>query len=46
MHCYYEFGMRDVNAVMPTMVAQPYVNHVPTMTDGVGHYSDREENGR
>jgi carboxymethylenebutenolidase len=37
MHCYYEFGTRDVNAVMPTMVAQPYVNHVPTMTGGVGH---------
>jgi len=37
MHCYYEFATRDVNAVMPTMVAQPYVNHVPTMTGGVGH---------
>jgi len=36
-HCYYEFGTRDVDAVMPTMVAQPYVNHVPTMTGGVGH---------
>jgi carboxymethylenebutenolidase len=37
MHCYYEFGTRDVDAVMPTMVAEPYVNHVPTMTGGVGH---------
>jgi carboxymethylenebutenolidase len=37
MHCYYEFGTRDVNAVIPTMVAEPYVNHVPTMTGGVGH---------
>jgi carboxymethylenebutenolidase len=46
MPCYYEFGTRDVNAVMPTMVAQPYVNHVPTMTGGVGHDSDRKENGR
>ena len=36
-HCYYEFATRDVDAVMPTMVAQPYVNHVPTMTGGVGH---------
>lgn len=36
-HCYYEFGTRDVDAVMPTMVEQPYVNHVPTMTGGVGH---------
>jgi carboxymethylenebutenolidase len=37
MHCYYEFATRDVNALMPTMVAQPYVNHVPTMTGGVGY---------
>jgi len=36
-HCYYEFATRDVDAVMPTMVAEPYVNHVPTMTGGVGH---------
>ncbi|MBB2930632.1 dienelactone hydrolase family protein [Paraburkholderia silvatlantica] len=36
-HCYYEFATRDVGAVMPTMVAEPYVNHVPTMTGGVGH---------
>jgi carboxymethylenebutenolidase len=35
-HCYYEFGTRDVDATMATMVAQPYVNHVPTMTGGVG----------
>jgi carboxymethylenebutenolidase len=37
MHCYHEFATRDVNATMATMVAQPYVNHVPTMTGGVGH---------
>ncbi|MGR3910553.1 dienelactone hydrolase family protein [Burkholderia sp. SR8] len=36
-HCYYEFATRDVDAIMPTMVAEPYVNHVPTMTGGVGH---------
>ncbi|OLL31807.1 carboxymethylenebutenolidase [Burkholderia sp. SRS-W-2-2016] len=36
-HCYHEFATRDVEAVMPTMVAEPYVNHVPTMTGGVGH---------
>ena len=36
-HCYFEFATRDVEAVMPTMVAQPYVNHVPTMTGGVGY---------
>ena len=37
MHCYYEFGTRDVDATMATMVAEPYVNHVPTMTGGVGY---------
>lgn len=37
LHCYYEFATRDVDAILPTMVAQPYVNHVPTMTGGVGH---------
>ena len=36
-HCYYEFATRDPDAIMPTMVAEPYVNHVPTMTGGVGH---------
>ena len=36
-HCRYEFETRDVDAVMATMVDQPYVNHVPTMTGGVGH---------
>jgi carboxymethylenebutenolidase len=36
-HTLYEFGTRDVDATMRTMVAEPYVNHVPTMTGGVGH---------
>jgi carboxymethylenebutenolidase len=36
-HCLHEFGERDVDATMKTMVAEPYVNHVPTMTGGVGH---------
>jgi carboxymethylenebutenolidase len=36
-HCMHEFGTRDVDATMRTMVAQPYVNHIPTMTGGVGH---------
>jgi carboxymethylenebutenolidase len=36
-HCRYEFETRDVDATMATMVAQPYVNHVPTMAGGVGH---------
>jgi carboxymethylenebutenolidase len=35
-HCEYEFGLRDVGKTMATMVAEPYVNHVPTMTGGVG----------
>jgi carboxymethylenebutenolidase len=35
-HCEYEFASRDVDATMATMVAEPYVNHIPTMTGGVG----------
>jgi carboxymethylenebutenolidase len=35
-HCYQEFAARDVPATMKTMVAEPYVNHIPTMTGGVG----------
>lgn len=37
MHCFHEFEERDVDATMKTMVAEPYVNHVPTMTGGVGY---------
>ena len=36
-HCRYEFETRDVDATMATMTAEPYVNHVPTLTGGVGH---------
>ena len=36
-HCAHEFATRDVEATMATMVAQPYVNHIPTMTGGVGY---------
>ncbi|MEM7542560.1 MAG: dienelactone hydrolase family protein [Pseudomonadota bacterium] len=36
-HTEYEFGARDVDATMDTMVAEPYVNHIPTMTGGVGY---------
>jgi carboxymethylenebutenolidase len=36
-HCEYEFGLRDVPKTMATMVAEPYVNHIPTMTGGVGY---------
>ena len=35
-HCRYEFETRNVDATMSTMVAEPYVNHIPTMTGGVG----------
>jgi carboxymethylenebutenolidase len=35
-HTRYEFEARDVNATMATMVGDPYVNHVPVMTGGVG----------
>ncbi len=35
-HCEYEFVTRDVDATMATMVSEPYVNHIPTMTGGVG----------
>ena len=31
-----EFVLHDAEATMRTMVAEPYVNHVPTMTGGVG----------
>jgi len=36
-HLRQEFIAHDADATMATMVAQPYVNHVPTMTGGVGH---------
>jgi carboxymethylenebutenolidase len=36
-HCRHEFETRDVDATMATMVDEPYVNHIPTMTGGVGH---------
>ncbi|KAJ7283363.1 NTF2-like protein [Mycena rebaudengoi] len=35
-HTYFEFEVRSVAKTMGTMVAEPYVNHVPTMTGGVG----------
>ncbi|KAK2593431.1 hypothetical protein QQS21_008882 [Conoideocrella luteorostrata] len=35
-HTYYEFADRSVEHTMSTMVAEPYVNHVPTLTGGVG----------
>ena len=35
-HLRHEFETRDVPATMATMVDEPYVNHIPTMTGGVG----------
>ncbi|PQE30157.1 carboxymethylenebutenolidase protein [Rutstroemia sp. NJR-2017a WRK4] len=35
-HTLYEFGERDVAKTMNTMVEEPYVNHVPTITGGIG----------
>jgi carboxymethylenebutenolidase len=31
-HTKFEFGERDVHKTMSTMVAEPYVNHVPTVS--------------
>ena len=36
-HIKFEFETRDVPATMATMVAEPYVNHIPTLTGGVGY---------
>ncbi|KAL0580900.1 hypothetical protein V5O48_001094 [Marasmius crinis-equi] len=35
-HTYFEFEVRSVAKTMGTMVAEPYVNHIPTMAGGVG----------
>ncbi|KAH7025543.1 carboxymethylenebutenolidase [Macrophomina phaseolina] len=35
-HCLYEFGERAVEKTMGTMVEEPYVNHIPTITGGIG----------
>jgi carboxymethylenebutenolidase len=35
-HLACEFTAKDAAAAIETMVAEPYVNHVPTMTGGVG----------
>jgi carboxymethylenebutenolidase len=36
-HTELEFATRSAEATMETMVAEPYVNHIPTMTGGVGY---------
>jgi carboxymethylenebutenolidase len=35
-HTYFEFEVRSVEKTMATMVDEPYVNHIPTMTGGIG----------
>ncbi|KAL4902942.1 hypothetical protein BDW74DRAFT_54754 [Aspergillus multicolor] len=35
-HTYFEFVLRSVPHTMSTMVQEPYVNHIPTMTGGIG----------
>lgn len=36
-HVKLEFATKDADATMSTMVAEPYVNHIPTLTGGVGY---------
>ena len=36
-HLMCEFAERDAKRTLSTMVEHPYVNHVPTLTGGVGH---------
>lgn len=35
-HTYHEFEARSVPNTMATMVQEPYVNHIPTITGGIG----------
>ncbi|KAH8698968.1 hypothetical protein BGW36DRAFT_377039 [Talaromyces proteolyticus] len=35
-HTYFEFDTRSVKDTMGTMVQEPYVNHIPTLTGGIG----------
>jgi carboxymethylenebutenolidase len=36
-HVRHEFEDYDVEATMKTMIKEPYVHHVPTLTGGVGY---------
>lgn len=38
-HTYFEFEKRSVAQTMGTMVQEPYVNHITTMTGGIGRAS-------
>jgi carboxymethylenebutenolidase len=35
-HCFYEFEAKDVDGTIATMVEDPYVIHIPTLTGGRG----------
>jgi carboxymethylenebutenolidase len=39
-HTYYEFADRSVEHTMSTMVQEPYVNHIPTVSGNVMTYSE------
>jgi carboxymethylenebutenolidase len=41
-HTKHEFGTRDADATVETMVEDAYVNHVPVLTGGVGKAALRE----
>jgi len=41
-HTKHEFGTRDAEATVDTMVEDAYVNHVPVLTGGVGKAALRE----
>lgn len=41
-HCEYEFTTRNTEDTLETMVDDAYVNHIPTMTGGVGKDALRE----
>jgi carboxymethylenebutenolidase len=41
-HTACEFSEHDADATMRTMVAEPYVNHIPTMTGGYGYKDLRD----
>ena len=45
-HVAAEFVQRDLDAAMATMSDDPYVNHVPVMTGGVGFEGVRDFYGR
>jgi carboxymethylenebutenolidase len=40
-HMAAEFESKDIDATMATMTAEPFVNHVPTLTGGVGYENVR-----